>query len=395
MGMAKPTFSEPWWTIAIAITWLLTRDPASVDEGGGIGWQLRHLQPWLRQRERPAGIDCPPDEGAAWLKVREAVGAGKIKAAGIASIRMEKREGPLVPSSWSYRPAEQFAKLASLISATKFGSAQLRNTTGDDYLATDAGHAHPPPGMVLIEGYEDPRVLRDDLVRLFPGRDGDLQTVLTWDLPRNQQRRIECASRFIEEQRRKRDWINFGEIAEWCSELGGSVMPDEDARNAAYEKLQEDLLAGFFDDGGRTRVLFLRPDGIVAKMTRRRLRWAMELYDPELVRSVHLAHCWIPGRMFARWRAVHNLPMSAPRFQVVSGTVNSPAPIATGAKERGVIEAIAAIWPGGVPAGLAGKERDNAIVDWLQANGHSVPTDVSRAVQRALRKIRAGKSDPG
>ena len=53
--------------------------------------------------------------------------------------------------------------------------------------------------------------------------------------------------RFAERQRREREWINFAEIAEWCSELDGSIISSEEARSSAYEKLLNDLLAGEFD----------------------------------------------------------------------------------------------------------------------------------------------------
>jgi hypothetical protein len=52
--------------------------------------------------------------------------------------------------------------------------------------------------------------------------------------------------RFAVAQRRKRLWINFAEIAEWCSELDGSAVPNEVAREYAYTMLERDLLAGVF-----------------------------------------------------------------------------------------------------------------------------------------------------
>lgn len=55
-----------------------------------------------------------------------------------------------------------------------------------------------------------------------------------------------------------------------------------------------------------------------------------------------------------------------------------------GAKARGVAAAITALWPDGLPTGLAGKDRDRKVGDWLAANGYSVPADVSKAVRRSL-----------
>jgi hypothetical protein len=66
-----------------------------------------------------------------------------------------------------------------------------------------------------------------------------------------------------------------------------------------------------------------------------------------------------------------------------------------GAKERGVADAIAALWPDDIPAGLAAKERDEAVVEWLKKNGYSVPRVVSRMVQRVRQKLKARASSQG
>ena len=58
---------------------------------------------------------------------------------------------------------------------------------------------------------------------------------------RTRQRRTARIERFTQIQQGKREWINFAEIAEWCSEES-SVVPNEVAREAAYQKLQRDLL---------------------------------------------------------------------------------------------------------------------------------------------------------
>src|SRR5262245_55959844 len=62
--------------------------------------------------------------------------------------------------------------------------------------------------------------------------------------------------RFEESQRRKSKWIKVAEIAEWFSELGGSG-PNEAALENAYTIIERDILAGRFEEGGRSQVLFL------------------------------------------------------------------------------------------------------------------------------------------
>ena len=125
--------------------------------------------------------------------------------------------------------------------------------------------------------------------------------------------------RFEEAQRRKREWINFVEIAEWYSELRGPTTPKKAAaaREQAYSMLERDLLAGLFEEGGRSQVLFLHPGLSVShwKMERQWLRDAIDNnYDSEHGRS-YLRHCWLPRTFFKRWRGWHHLPESPPLFQ--------------------------------------------------------------------------------
>jgi hypothetical protein len=121
--------------------------------------------------------------------------------------------------------------------------------------------------------------------------------------------------RLEETQRRKREWINFDEIAEWCSELSGTAERNEAARAGAYKMLEEDLLAGDFEENGRSRVLFLFPEVLRARMARQWLRDAIDNnYDGKHGRS-YLQHCWLPRELFDRWCAKHNLPESPRRFQ--------------------------------------------------------------------------------
>jgi hypothetical protein len=122
--------------------------------------------------------------------------------------------------------------------------------------------------------------------------------------------------RFEEEQRRKREWISFVEIAECYSDLIGPAEPKTAgaAREGAYQMLESDLLVGFF---GRSRVRFVFPGVSVThwKMTPKRLQDAIDNnYDNEHGRS-YLRACWLPRKLFERWCAWHHLPKSPPRFQ--------------------------------------------------------------------------------
>jgi hypothetical protein len=114
-------------------------------------------------------------------------------------------------------------------------------------------------------------------------------------------------ARFAECQRRKRNWINFADIADWCSREGGSITPDETKRAVALDGLAEDHLAGDFDENGRSRVLFLPLDVRKARLTRDELREVIKHnYDGDRGRSQYLPNCWLARAMaegfFARRR---------------------------------------------------------------------------------------------
>jgi hypothetical protein len=118
--------------------------------------------------------------------------------------------------------------------------------------------------------------------------------------------RLNRELRFVWEQQRARQWINFREIAEWLLDLDG--------RNA-YDMLQRDLLAGDFEEGGRSRVLYLNFRTKMARMTRPRLSDAMDTFPGGIVISQYLARCWIPRQMFVHWLAKHELPRAPARFK--------------------------------------------------------------------------------
>jgi len=120
---------------------------------------------------------------------------------------------------------------------------------------------------------------------------------------------------FVWQQQRLRDWISFREIAEWLSEIDGRGVPNESARAHAYDMLQCDLLAGEFEEGGRSRVLYLHFFTPMAKMTQARLQTALDTFPIENVRSNYLGRCWIPRHMIDRWLAKHELPRSPARFE--------------------------------------------------------------------------------
>ena len=160
---------------------------------------------------------------------------------------------------------------------------------------------------------------------------------------------------------------------------------------------------GEFEEDGRSLVLYLDAAIATRRMTRPWLQDVIELNPDEkqetrggrsittaTVRAQYLPHCWIPRRLFDRWLTMHRLEQSPPRFQprcVEHARTNVSWEAAPrGAKTRGIREAIKQLWPREIPKGLSAKERNNAIREQLEKNGGSIPEDLPRAVQRALKK---------
>jgi hypothetical protein len=137
--------------------------------------------------------------------------------------------------------------------------------------------------------------------------------------------RADRIHRFTQAQRCAREWINFAEVAEWCSKEDQSIVPSKAKCAAAYDTLAIDLLAGEFEENGRSRVLYLHPAVTKSRMTREWLQDAIEHnYDHDHGRSAYLAHCWIPRSMFDRWLAKHRLAKSLPHFQPSVGRATAP-----------------------------------------------------------------------
>jgi hypothetical protein len=116
---------------------------------------------------------------------------------------------------------------------------------------------------------------------------------------------------FRQEQRREHEWINFADIADWFARRDNPAVPNEAARSGAYYLLRDDLLAGDFEEDGKSQVRFLHPNHQTEWISRQRmvdleLEKAVSLSDaigtfpPEDVIAHYLAHCWIPHRMFER-----------------------------------------------------------------------------------------------
>ena len=188
--------------------------------------------------------------------------------------------------------------------------------------------------------------------------------------------------RFEESQRRKRKWIKVAEIAEWFSELGGSG-PNEAALENAYTIIERDILAGRFEEGGRSQVLFLIA-GLTLKrrINRQRLQDAIDYnLDNEHGRS-WLKNCWFPRNVFERWCAWHHLPKSPPRFEPTEKARQLAAATRQPQQER-ARRALKALFGSTVPdaAALPNKHLADKVNKWLKDDKQ--PPVGQRTIRRA------------
>lgn len=90
---------------------------------------------------------------------------------------------------------------------------------------------------------------------------------------------------------------------------------------------------------------------------------------------------WLPFKVIRShvqriWGSQH-APPSYPRQRVKARPIDDP-----------IRKALSALWPGVIPPPLKAKERNQKIVEWLKAQGCSIPQGINglpRAVQRAMK----------
>jgi hypothetical protein len=124
-------------------------------------------------------------------------------------------------------------------------------------------------------------------------------------------RRRQWISHFQVRQRIIYAWICLGEIADWCarSVTGTSVAAEEQARELAYQRLDQSARDAEFEAEGQSRILYIHPrmrrDGASRRwLTREALRGV------DNIRLI-AAYCWLPPGVARRWLATHGYPWPA------------------------------------------------------------------------------------
>ncbi|MGA8696835.1 MAG: hypothetical protein WB689_23950 [Xanthobacteraceae bacterium] len=145
-----------------------------------------------------------------------------------------------------------------------------------------------------------------------------------------------------------------------------------------------------------------KPDGSPFKLRRVDRKW---LLDHAAIAEHQNAFRWWDKRP---WSALKSVQVSEPKFwkwfdgefgapettvaamaaQTSTAMAPAKAKASLGAKSQGIEGAIEALWSGNIPNGLSAKERNTKIINYLVANGLSVPTSPERAIQRVLKARR-------
>jgi hypothetical protein len=103
-------------------------------------------------------------------------------------------------------------------------------------------------------------------------------------------------------QRRQREWINFADMADWCSRMPGDVARDRTRQAQGFLDLLDAVLAGEFDQAGRCRVGYLPGATTIAEPLRLHLQvdYLRDCRDAGAASAV-LADCWAPRVLCLRW----------------------------------------------------------------------------------------------
>ena len=223
------------------------------------------------------------------------------------------------------------------------------------------------------------RRFRDIVERL---EDSTKERVRLYSIRRWRTARIE---RFTKIQRDKREWINFAEIAEYCSEESG-IVSNEVARETAYEKLLADLLDGDFEENGVSQIMYLHPYTSKTRMTR---EWMADLLafkdaDRAAIISQYLAPCWMPRAFSERWFAKHRMEPRPQRFEPKRQTPSATTKLSSPPRFQAPQESRAGISPEAegrapeipIPAPMVAPQPVLKIVDQPEVPSGIEPTEV-------------------
>ncbi len=359
---------------------------------------LAQVQLWIMRRDAGAVINLSPHSDLANTRARFIAWHSRFLMDGF-----EATGGDLSPAKKekAARMASDLAKAAEVDLIDKLQRAKLV-LYGRSKGATDYAQVSPSVATTLVAGSGDvarsPEAQPAGWAELRCGAD---EVLAIWaPLPPESEEALSCAVRrrirlwrekhnecFAERQRRQRRWFSLAEIADWCAREPGSIKPDEERRALAYAELGKALRDGEFEQGGRSRVLYLNPETSWARMTRARFTEIVDAFgsDHDLLVSAYLARCWLPHDLAQRWFKMKNLRPHPYWFQ-------PPTEDTSTSQQEGLAVAIAA---------NAAANKDNAhlksagpTVDPYRTGGQGRPTMKHLIIAEFKRRLEAGEVLP-
>jgi hypothetical protein len=106
---------------------------------------------------------------------------------------------------------------------------------------------------------------------------------------------------FAARQERRRRWVSFAEIADWCASESGRIIPDPALRGMTFVALGASLAAGAFERSGGSAVLLLCPGLAPACVGRRWMAGIAALGNDDDIAEHYLALCWLPLDHACAW----------------------------------------------------------------------------------------------
>ena len=158
-------------------------------------------------------------------------------------------------------------------------------------------------------------------------------------------RRRAWINRFIERQRRLRQWISFLDLADWCAQstTTASLAAQAEARILSLELLAGSILKAEFERGGRSKILFLHSrvtglGGIPCRLEKEgfatQFRYAAAMTPASPLPLEMLARCWLPRELARQWMEVHGyhrpLHLDPERASAAFSEETRPPPPLTG-----------------------------------------------------------------
>jgi hypothetical protein len=109
-------------------------------------------------------------------------------------------------------------------------------------------------------------------------------------------------------QRISHQWVCLADVADWCAQPFGDIMPDEARRARAYQALAKSIVDGEFNKQARPVILLANGCAIMPTQPKLRLDSArLENWLKYQRPSEILMFCWAPREMCERWLAARGM----------------------------------------------------------------------------------------